>query len=65
MTKLETNEQPFRCDCVKLKRAIQAVIYEETKFMTPEERRDYFRQAGERAAQRRAELAILTDTEKR
>jgi len=55
MTKPETTEPPFRCDCVKLKRAIQAVIYEETKYLTPEERREYFRQAGERAAQRRAE----------
>jgi hypothetical protein len=43
----ETAEQPFRCDCVKLKRAIQAKIYEETKYMTPEEQREHFRRAGE------------------
>jgi hypothetical protein len=43
----ETAERPFRCDCVKLKRAIQAKIYEETKYMTPEEQREHFRQAGE------------------
>jgi len=43
----EMIERPFRCDCVKLKRAIQAKIYEETKYMTPEEQREYFRQAGE------------------
>ena len=35
-------------DCVALKRKIQAEIYEETKHMTWEERREYDRQAGER-----------------
>ena len=37
----------FRCDCVKLKRAIQAKIYEETKYMTREQRREYDRKASE------------------
>jgi hypothetical protein len=57
MTKHRATKKPFRCDCVKLKRAIQAKIYEETKYMTPEEQLDYFRQAGERAVRRRAERA--------
>ena len=35
-------------DCVALKRKIQAEIYEETKHMTWEERREYDRQASER-----------------
>jgi hypothetical protein len=35
-------------DCVKMKREIQAEIYEETKHMTPEERQEYTRQASER-----------------
>jgi hypothetical protein len=35
-------------DCVKMKREIQARIYEETKHMTPEERRERTRQASER-----------------
>jgi len=42
-------------DCVKMKREIQAQIYEETKNMTPEEQRERLRQAGERAAVRRKE----------
>jgi hypothetical protein len=53
MTKREITERPFRCDCVKLKRAIQRKIYEETRYMTPEEQREYFRLASERAALRR------------
>ena len=36
------------CDCVAMKRKIQAEIYEETKHMTREERREYNRQASER-----------------
>jgi hypothetical protein len=48
MMKLETAERPYRCDCVKLKRAIQAKIYEETKYMTPEERREHIRKGAER-----------------
>ena len=34
-------------DCVKMKREIQAQIYEETKHMTHEERREYTRKASE------------------
>ena len=53
--------RPFRCDCVKLKRAIQAQIYEETKYMTPEEQRERLRKNSEafRAdiERRRKELA--------
>jgi len=60
--KPETIERPFRCDCVKLTRAIREMIYEETKYMTPEEQLDYFRQAGERAAHRRAERAKLAES---
>ena len=44
-------------DCVALKRKIQAEIYEETKHMTREERREYFRLGSERAALRRKALA--------
>ena len=60
MTKLETNWFPEAIpgfDCVKMKREIQAQIYEETKNMTPEEQRERLRQASERAALRRKELA--------
>ena len=35
-------------DCVAMKREIQAKIYEETKHMTPEERRERTRQASEK-----------------
>ena len=42
-----TTAPDFRCDCVKLKRAIQAKIYEETKYMTREERREYDRRGEE------------------
>ena len=42
-------------DCVKMKREIQAKIFEETKHMTLEERRERSRQASERAERRRAE----------
>ena len=48
MTKLETDWYPEVCDCVGLKRKIQAEIFEETKYMTLEERREYDRQASER-----------------
>ena len=53
--------RPFRCDCVKLKRAIQAKIYEETKYMTPEEQRERLRKNSEEfrkdIERRRKELA--------
>jgi hypothetical protein len=46
-------------DCVKMKHDIQAEIYEETKGMTSEERREYFRKASEdfrREMMRRQEM---------
>ena len=56
-----TSPPVFRCDCVKLKKATQAMIYEETKYMTPEERREYSRKASEECwsdiERRRKELA--------
>ena len=42
------SETIFRCDCVKLKRAIQAKIYEETKYMSSKEVQERLRLAGER-----------------
>jgi len=45
-------------DCVKMKREIQAKIYEKIKDMTWEEQQEYYRQAVERAEQRRAERRI-------
>jgi hypothetical protein len=57
----KATEPEFRCDCVKLKRAIQAKIYEETKYMTWEQEREYIRKGAEefdRKLERiRAELA--------
>jgi hypothetical protein len=48
-------------DCVKMKREIQAAIYEETKSMTPEEQRERLRKNSEQfwadIERRRAELA--------
>jgi hypothetical protein len=40
-----------------MKREIQAKIYEETKHMTREEKRERLRQSVERADERRAKLA--------
>jgi len=40
-------------DSLKWKREVQAEIYEETKHMTPEQRREYFRQASERMQKER------------
>jgi len=49
MTKFNWNIQPIPgFSCVQMKREIQAKIYEETKNMTPEERRERTRQASER-----------------
>jgi len=58
MTKLDLSKiKPIPgFDCVKMKREIQAQIYEETKNMTPEEQRERLRQVNERAAIRRKEL---------
>jgi hypothetical protein len=61
-----TNEKPFRCDCVKLKRAIQRKIYEATKYMTPEERRERTQRASNEfwadIERRRAEMAAENQT---
>lgn len=57
MTHKPIQKEPLlRCDCVKLKRAIQAKIYEETRYMTRAEIREYYRQASERAAVRRQNI---------
>jgi len=49
MTKFNWNIKPIPgFSCVKMKRDIQAKIYEETKNMTPEERREHTRQASAR-----------------
>ena len=59
-------EPTFRCDCVKLKRAIQRKIYEATKYMTPEEKCERTRKASEEfwmgVERIRAELALETQT---
>ena len=43
---------------LKWKREVQAEIYEETKHMTPEQRRERERQTVERGEKRRAERAL-------
>ena len=49
MTKFNWNIEPIPgFSCVQMKRDIQAKIYEETKDMTPEQRRERTRQASER-----------------
>ena len=49
MTKLNWNIKPIPgFSCVEMKRDIQAKIYEETKDMTSEQRRERTRQASER-----------------
>lgn len=49
MTKAIWNIEPISgFSCVKMKRDIQAKIYEETKDMTPEQRRERTRQASVR-----------------
>ena len=63
MTKIDWSKFPPipGFDCVKMKREIQAEIYEETKHMTREERREYTRKASEEfwedIERRRAKLA--------
>ena len=53
-------------DCVKMKREIQAKIYEETKHMTPEERQERTRRASEKLRAEgkrfRAEQALESQT---
>jgi hypothetical protein len=50
MTKLDLSQfKPIPgFSCIKMKRDIQAKIYEETKDMTPAERQEYIRQGAER-----------------
>ena len=49
MTKFDWNIQPIPgFSCVKMKQDIQAKIYEETKDMTPEQRREHTCRASER-----------------
>ena len=57
MTKLDLSQLKSipGFDCLKWKAETQAKIYEETKNMTREEVREYYRQAVERADRRRAE----------
>jgi len=68
MTKLDMSQiKPIPgFDSIKWKREVQAKIYEETKDMTPEQRRERRRQASERfdreIERRRAELAKLTES---
>jgi len=63
MTKLDLSQfKPIPgFDCVKMKREIQAKIYEETKHMTPEEQRERLRKNSEEfwadIKRRRAEIA--------
>jgi len=49
MTKINWDDFPPipGFDCVKMKREIQTQIYEETKHMTPEERRERLRKNSE------------------
>jgi hypothetical protein len=48
MTKFNWNIEPIPgFSCVQMKRDIQAKIYEETKDMSPEQRRERTRQASE------------------
>ena len=49
-------------DSEKWLRETRAEIQRETEGMTPEQRREYFRQAGERADQRRAERTKAEST---
>jgi len=55
MTKIDWSKYPPvpGFDSIKMKREIQAKIYEETKHMTWEEVREYYRQASEESARRR------------
>ena len=68
MTKLDMSQiKPIPgFDSLKWKREVQAKIYEETKDMTPEQRRERRRQASERfdreIERRRAELAKLAES---
>jgi hypothetical protein len=52
-------------DSVRMKREIQARIYEETKHMTPEEQREHTRQASERfwADIERRQVALAAESQ--
>jgi len=69
MAKIETDWYPEVIpgfDCIATKRRIQAEIYEETKHMTLEERRERSRRTSEEfwadIERRRAELALESQT---
>jgi len=65
MTKIDWSKYPPvpGFDSIKMKREIQAKIYEETKHMTREEVREYYRQASEESALRRKARARQRATE--
>ena len=68
MTKIDWSKYPPvpGFDSVRMKREIQARIYEETKHMTREEKREHTRQASEKfwadIERRRAKLAMESQT---
>ena len=65
MTKVDWDKfQPIPgFDSIKMKREIQAKIYEETKHMTPEERRERTRQTSEKLWAKRERLRAKLATE--
>ena len=65
MTKIDWSKYPPvpGFDSIRMKREIQAKIYEETKHMTREEVREYYRQASEESALRRKARAERRATE--
>jgi len=65
MTKIDWSKYPPvpGFDSIRMKREIQAKIYEETKHMTREEVREYYRQASEESALRRKARAKHRATE--
>jgi len=69
MTKIDWSKYPPvpGFDSIRMKREIQAKIYEETKHMTREEVREYFRKGSEEfqaeMRHRRAELAAEVQTQ--
>jgi hypothetical protein len=64
-TQATASEPVFRCDSIKLKRAIQARLYEEIKDMTWEQRHEYFCKGAEefdrKVEQYRAERAAASE----
>ena len=63
MTKIDWSRFPVipGFDAIECKRRIQAEIYEETKDMTRDQVREYYRQVVERGNRRRAALAESAD----